>query len=70
METVSLRGPRFGTFAMPLDWTDKAPPCPWEHLGIKPPILDFGCLLELVDLVQQLKSGAKTDRHTEKGFDR
>ncbi len=70
METVSLRGPRYGTFAVPLEWTDKAPPSPCEHLSIKPPILDFRSLLDLVDLVQQLKSDTKTGRHIQKGLDR
>jgi hypothetical protein len=70
VETVSLRGPRFGTFAVPLEWTDKAPPSPSEHLSIKSPILDFRSLLDLVDLVQQLKSDTKTARHAKKGFDK
>ena len=64
VETVSLRGPRYGTFAVPLEWTSKAPPWPCEHLGIAPPILDFRRLLELVDLAQQL------DCDPQKGLDK
>jgi len=63
IETVSLRGPRDGTVTVPLEWTDKAPPSPYEQLGIPPPILDFRCLAELVDLVQLL------DRDRKKGLD-
>ena len=63
VETVSLRGPSDGTFAVPLEWTDKATPSPYEQLGIPAPILDVRRLAELVDLVQSL------DRHSPKGLD-
>ena len=54
VEMLSLRGPSDGTFAVPLEWTDKAPASPYEQLGIPLPFLDFRCLAELVDLVELL----------------
>ncbi len=66
VDRVSLRGSPDGSIAIPLEWTDQAPPSAFEQVGIEPSILDFRCLLELVELVQQLKSGKKTDRHAKK----
>ena len=56
-EVLSLRGFREGVIAVPLEWTDRSPLCPYESLGIKPPTLDFRCLLSLADLIDQLDHG-------------
>jgi len=69
VDRLSLRGSADGCLAIPLEWTDQAPLSPFEHLGIEPSILDFRCLLELVELAQQLKSGKK-NRHAKKGLDK
>ena len=63
---MSLQGSPDGSLAVPLEWTDLAPPSVFEHLGIQPPILEAQRLLELVELVQQLKSKTKTGRHAKK----
>ena len=68
-DRLSLRGSADGSLAVPLEWTDQAPPSPFEHLGIEPSILDFRYLLELVELVQQLKSEKKR-LPCQKGFDK
>lgn len=66
VDRLSLQGSPDGNLAVPLEWTDQAPPSPFEHLGIKPTILDARRLLELVELVRQLKSKTKTNRHAKK----
>ena len=59
-DRLSLRSSADGSLAIPLEWTDQASPSAFADLGIEPSILDFRCLLELVELVQQLKSEKKT----------
>jgi hypothetical protein len=65
---LSLRALPDGSLAIPLEWTDQAPLSAFEHLGIEPSILDFRRLLELVDLVQQLKGDTRTSHHVKKGL--
>ena len=54
VERLTLRGSAEGSFTVPLEWTDRAPPSVYAELGLEPPILDFRCLLALADLVQHL----------------
>ena len=51
---MSLRGSADGSLAVPVEWTDRAPPSPYEKLGIEPSVLDVSCLLELVELMDRL----------------
>jgi hypothetical protein len=55
-ETLILKDPRGGTFAVDRDWTNMADPCTAK--GPRPPILDFKALIELVILVMELNNGA------------
>jgi hypothetical protein len=66
VDRLSLRGSPDGSLAIPLEWTDQAPPSAFEHLGMQAPILDTRRLLELVELVQQLKGKTETNRHAKK----
>jgi len=61
VERLTFRGSPDGSFTMPVDWTDRAPPSPWEDLAIEPPLLDFRCLLQLADLVESLDSNTQKD---------
>jgi hypothetical protein len=50
VDTLFLKGTVSGTFAVPQEWTDKAEP------SFNNTILDYERLLELVDIVERLKS--------------
>ena len=54
VDTVILKGTAGGTFAVPLAWTDRAEPTPWELLGKNPPQLDVPSLWTLVELLDSL----------------
>lgn len=43
-----LRGTSRGTFGVPLDWTDRAPPSQTD-------LLEWGSLLQLADLIEHLQ---------------
>ncbi len=53
-DTVILGGTEGGSFAVPLAWTDRALPSPWEALGKKPPCLSAPLLWALVEVVESL----------------
>jgi hypothetical protein len=55
-DTLILKDPRSGTFAVDRDWTDMADPCAAK--GPRPPTLDFKALIELVLLITELNNGA------------
>jgi len=54
IDTLFLKGSPGGTFPIPLDWTDQAPPPPYKILNMKPPILKVECLLKLMDIIDNL----------------
>ena len=54
IDTVILKGTAGGTFAVPLAWTDRAKPSPWEAVGKNPPQLDVPSLWTLVELLDSL----------------
>ena len=56
-DSLSLRDPERGTFAMPRDWTDWAPPGVWSSLGHESLLVDAFGLVELAELVACLKRG-------------
>jgi Family of unknown function (DUF5372) len=56
VETLSLRHPDLGTFAMMRDWTDWAAPAP--AIGA-PAILDAFGLIELSRLVESISSPSR-----------
>lgn len=47
-QILMLRGTSRGTFGVPLDWTDRAPPTRTD-------VLEWGSLLELSELIERLK---------------
>jgi hypothetical protein len=63
VETVILRGTD-GTFAVPLAWTDRAEPNPWQTIGRNPPLFSAQSLASLVELLGLLSArddnGGKT----------
>jgi hypothetical protein len=64
VETVILRGTSGGTFAVPLAWTDRAEPNPWQTIGSNPPLFSAQSLASLVELIDLLSArddnGGKT----------
>ena len=54
VETVSLKHPQRGSFAVPREWTDQSEPHLSILLGGLPCILEPYSLLELTELVQNL----------------
>ena len=54
IETLIVKCPDRGTFAISREWTDKAAPSPYENPRTEAPILDFQCLLALSELVEKL----------------
>jgi hypothetical protein len=58
IDTLFLKGSYRGTFAVPREWTDKADPSIYYSLGIHSPILDFRCLLKLIDVTENLSHRA------------
>ena len=62
-DTLVLQGSRSGTFAVPLEWTDKGTSSCHITLLEKPSILDIQCLLALREIVNSfysLKKGGLT----------
>ena len=53
VETLILRTVD-GTYTVPLAWTDRAEPSPWEALGKDPPIFSAPSLWALVELLDAL----------------
>jgi len=51
MDTLILSGTASGTFTVPLAWTDRAEPSPWELLEKDPPIFSAPFLWALVEQV-------------------
>ncbi|MCA9247222.1 MAG: hypothetical protein KDA42_08915 [Planctomycetales bacterium] len=56
METLILRGTGGGTFSVPLAWTDRAKPDPWQAIGKNPPLLSAPSLASLVELLDLLSA--------------
>jgi hypothetical protein len=57
IETLSLRHSGLGSFAMPRDWTDWAPPGSQPRSGDKPLLVDAFGLIALAELFAALRSG-------------
>ena len=55
-ETVILRGTSGGTFAVPLAWTDRAKPNPWQTIGRNPALFSAQSLASLVELLDLLSA--------------
>jgi hypothetical protein len=60
-----LRASSGGSFTVPLSWTDRAEPSPWETLKKIPPSLDALHLWELVELLEVLMAQKETEGHRE-----
>jgi hypothetical protein len=56
VDTVILRGTSGGTFAVPLAWTDRAEPSPWQTIGKSPPLFSAQSLASLVELLDLLSA--------------
>jgi len=50
-----LNGPAGDTFAVPLSWTDRAAPSPWDGAEKNPPIFTAQALWTLVELLDSLR---------------
>lgn len=59
VDTLFLKGTIEGTFAVPQEWTDKSEP------SFNNTILDYECLLELVDIVEKLNQAWNCGEGTE-----
>ena len=55
VETLILKGTAGGTFTVPLAWTDRGEPSPWEIIGKNPPRLAVSSLWTLVGLLDSLR---------------
>lgn len=53
IETISLKHPTRGNFAVPCEWTDQAEPSAFEVLY--PHFLDFQSLLEISELIKNFE---------------
>jgi len=54
VEVLSLQDSRGQLVSVPLDWTDRVSPAPFEELGIEPPVLDAAHLSRLAELLEQI----------------
>jgi hypothetical protein len=61
VDTLILRGTSGGTFGVPLAWTDRAEPSPWEAIGKDPPLFSAQSLSSLVGLLDSLSSQDDTE---------
>jgi hypothetical protein len=51
VEMLSLRHPELGSFAMPREWTDRAPPDKQAHAGRTPLVINAFGLVALAELI-------------------
>ena len=58
-DTLILQGTPRGTFAIAREWTDLADPCPYDRSKNPAPILSFQCLLELIEIVNDIGNETK-----------
>ena len=56
-EVLSLFDEHTGTVALPREWTDHAPACPYSSVLEQPPVLHVAFLLKLQELVQVIGKG-------------
>jgi hypothetical protein len=54
VDTLILRDSERGSFAVPVQWTDRATPGVYERLGGSPGRLDLDSLCDLVELIELL----------------
>jgi hypothetical protein len=59
VETLSLRSEFGGPNSVPREWTDRAEPSPYEALQIGALILEWGCLLELAELLEVVQQSSQ-----------
>jgi hypothetical protein len=57
IDTLSLRDPELGSFAMPRDWTDWAPPGSHVAKHSNPLLIDAFALIALAELIGSIASG-------------
>jgi hypothetical protein len=60
-DSLSLRHPELGTFAVSRDWTDWSPPGSEPPPGAMPLFVDALALLQLAELVKAIKSEKGVD---------
>lgn len=53
-DTIILQGSYRGTFAVPLEWTDRALPSGGDDAQVAISLLSIHCLMKLADLVEQI----------------
>ena len=56
VDTLILRDAQRGSFAVAVQWTDRAKPGAYERLGGSPGRLDLDSLCDLVELLELLAS--------------
>jgi hypothetical protein len=61
VDTLILRDAERGSFAVPVQWTDRATPRAHERLGGSPGRLDLDSLCDLVELIDLLAARSPVD---------
>jgi len=63
IETLILQEASRGSFGVPRDWTDRAPPSiQGTTPGTEALHLDFRCLLELAEIIHQIDDSSRKDK--------
>jgi hypothetical protein len=61
IDTLILRDAERGSFAVAVQWTDRATPGAYERLGGSPGRLDLDSLCDLVELIELLAARSPVD---------
>ena len=61
VDTLILRDAERGSFAVPVQWTDRATPGAYERLGGSPGRLDLVSLSDLIELLELLAARSPVD---------
>ena len=61
VDTLIVRDAERGSFAVPVQWTDRATPGAYERLGGSPGRLDLDSLRDLVELIELLAARSPVD---------
>jgi Family of unknown function (DUF5372) len=59
VDTLILRDVECGSFAVPVQWTDRAKPGAYERLSGSPGRLDLDTLCDLVELIELLAARSR-----------
>jgi hypothetical protein len=65
-DTLILQGTSLGSFAVPLEWTDHQSSHTYRRHRKKAPVLNYQCLWQLSQLIQQIETRGKKKVDNEK----